>query len=327
MSTVNINGQNYIIEVGEGGYSYYRIPSNQRFGKSVKAKGTSLLVSNANDGTPNADIGLGVLDWGTGSVYPTTIPWDISSLVYNTSFSISAYQSTVSGVVFSEDGLNMFIIGTVGDTIRSFSLSTAWDISSATIVGSHSFTSAYVRDATGIHFSPDGLNAYITCNFHDQVVRLELSTPWDISSISYNDTFDLTSETAFPYGITLNPTGTKMYVVGRYSSEFIEYDLSTPWDINTASHAASQVLVGSGWEYSFSISSDGLQIMTSDELDNDIQLYDLSIPWEVTSAVLSDTFSYASQGTSAAGVFSNADSSRVYVSDHGSDEIHEYIMN
>jgi len=68
--TITINGQEYFIEVGIGGYTYYRIAANQRFGKKVKARGTSLLVSNATDGTPNPDQGLAALQWGSGASYP-----------------------------------------------------------------------------------------------------------------------------------------------------------------------------------------------------------------------------------------------------------------
>lgn len=70
MSTLNINGQEYIIEQGSDGYTYYRIASNQAFGKKVKAKAAGLLVRSGTDGTPNPDLGLSQVTWGTGSAYP-----------------------------------------------------------------------------------------------------------------------------------------------------------------------------------------------------------------------------------------------------------------
>lgn len=70
MSTLLINGQTYIIEQGAGGYTYYRVAAQQRFGKKVKARNNTLLVQSGTDGTPNPDIGLPALTWGTGSNYP-----------------------------------------------------------------------------------------------------------------------------------------------------------------------------------------------------------------------------------------------------------------
>lgn len=68
-TTLTINGQDYIVEKGAGGYTYYRTVQAQRFGKKVKAKNGILLVWNGTDGTPNPEQGLAGLTWGQGSTY------------------------------------------------------------------------------------------------------------------------------------------------------------------------------------------------------------------------------------------------------------------
>lgn len=68
-TTITINGQEYIIETGTGGYTYYRVASTQRFGKKVKAKNGYVGVWNATTGTPNPTIGLNALTWGKGTSY------------------------------------------------------------------------------------------------------------------------------------------------------------------------------------------------------------------------------------------------------------------
>ena len=48
--------------------------------------------------------------------------------------SIGGQETAPSGMAFNTDGTKMYVIGTTGDDVNEYSLSTAFDVSSATYV-------------------------------------------------------------------------------------------------------------------------------------------------------------------------------------------------
>jgi DNA-binding beta-propeller fold protein YncE len=76
---------------------------------------------------------------------------------------------------------------------------------------------------------------YVTGIDSDNVLEYSLSTAWDVSTASYSQAFYVGTQESQPRGIVFKPDGTKMYIAGANGDEVNEYDLSTAWDISTAS--------------------------------------------------------------------------------------------
>ena len=47
------------------------------------------------------------------------------------------------------------------------------------------------------------------------VNEYDLSVPWDVSTASFLQVFNVTADTNSPYGLSFKLDGTKMYVIGR----------------------------------------------------------------------------------------------------------------
>jgi len=88
-----------------------------------------------------------------------------------------------------------------------------------------------------VFFKPDGTKMYIVGNSNDNVYEYDLSTAWDISTASYSQNFAVGSQDGEPRGVCFKPDGSKMYVIGAANDNVYEYDLSTAWDISTASYS------------------------------------------------------------------------------------------
>src|SRR5690606_11868506 len=73
----------------------------------------------------------------------------------------------------------------------------------------------------------------------DSVHRYNLSTPWDVTSSSFISSFSVADKEADPFGVTFAPDGRMMFIIGSGSDSVHRYDLSTPWDITSASHVSS----------------------------------------------------------------------------------------
>lgn len=174
--------------------------------------------------------------------YDLSSAWDISSSSFSQSFSVSAQDIVPRGLFLKPDGLKMYVAGAANNSIFEYNLSSAWDVSTASY--SQSFDiSAQDTAVTGLLFKPDGLKMYVTGSANDSIYEYDLSSAWDVSTASYLQSFSLASQDTVPAGTFLKPDGTKMYVTGTVNDSIFEYDLSSAWDVSTASFLQSLSVV------------------------------------------------------------------------------------
>jgi DNA-binding beta-propeller fold protein YncE len=133
----------------------------------------------------------------------------------------------------------MYVIGTTNDMIYGYTLSTAWDVSTAvwvTPTTEYFSVAAQETTPTGLFFKPDGTKMYVAGSSGDDVNEYDLSTDWDITTASYLQNFYFGAQETTPTGLFFKPDGTKMYVIGTVGDDVNEYDLSTAWDVSTSSY-------------------------------------------------------------------------------------------
>jgi hypothetical protein len=198
---------------------------------SVTAQDTSPYdVFFKPDGTKMYVIGVVGVDVNE---YDLSTAWDISTAVFLQSFSVSSQDGSVTGVSFKPDGLKMYILGQISDSVYEYDLSTAWDISTAVFLQSFSVTTQE-SNPFAMHFKSDGLKMYVSGPISQDVHEYDLSTAWDISTAVFLQSFSVSAQDTNPYGVFFKPDGTKMYIMGAAGVDINEYDLSTAWDISTA---------------------------------------------------------------------------------------------
>jgi DNA-binding beta-propeller fold protein YncE len=199
---------------------------------------------------------------------------------------------------------------------------TAWDISTTVHLQNKSLTIV-----ASLFIKSDGLKMYVIGN-SDRVNEYDLSTAWDISSAAFLQVFSVNSEDINPQGLFFKPDGTKMYVSGRTSRNTNEYDLSTPWDITSATFL--QLLDVSGKDTSptaLFFKPDGLKFYLLGDASNSIHEYDLSVAWDITSSTFLQTLSVVGQDASPKGLFFKPDGLKMYVTGSVQDKINEYDLS
>ena len=156
--------------------------------------------------------------------YSLSPAWNISTASYVQNFSVAAQETIPHGLLFKPDGTKMYIVGSSGDDVNEYSLSSAWDISTASYVQNFSVAS---QDANpqDIFFKPDGTTMYIVGTAGDAVYEYSLSSAWDISTASYVQTFSVQAQDTNPSDVFFKPDGTKMYIVGTEGDAVFSYDL------------------------------------------------------------------------------------------------------
>ena len=167
--------------------------------------------------------------------YDLSSAWDISTASFLQRLSVSGQETNPQGLFFKSDGLKLYVVGRSSDNVNEYDLSTAWDTSTAAFLQSFS-VAAQETAPSGVFFKPDGVKMYVVGPNVDNVNEYDLSTAWDTSTAAFLQSFSVNIQEVSPSDLSFNPDGTKMYVVGSSGDDVTEYDLSTAWDISSASY-------------------------------------------------------------------------------------------
>jgi len=161
------------------------------------------------------------------------------STTERSSFSPAIEETSPTSHTFSPDGRTLFMIGTNNSSVLQFDVVIPFDLSTVSPLSSGSFTiSAQEEGRNGITFSPDGSMMFIVGsgsfgNFTGTITRYDLSTPFDVTTASFNNnTFTTDAQSSNPTGVAFSSNGDRMFITG--GQEVFQYDLNTPFDVATA---------------------------------------------------------------------------------------------
>ena len=220
-------------------------------------------------------------DWV--SRYSLSTAWDITTVSYVARKDISVYDTQPYGIFVKSDGTSVYIVGDQGNDINQFTMTTPWDITTLTFVRVKS-VSAQTPAPRGIFFKPDGLKMYVP-DYLDNIFEYSLSTAWDISTASYNQTFVASDPDSGNQwgnkGIFFRDDGTRMFIGGSepagIGAGVKQFELSTPWDISTASYTKFKYTQDQGGSQNGPVfKPDGLKMYMLEFFNLEVNQYDLS---------------------------------------------------
>ena len=170
--------------------------------------------------------------------YSLSTAWDTGTATFTQRSTLALADNAPAGISFKPDGTRMYIVGTTNDRVYEYSLSTAWSVTTLSLVRNF-LVSGQETNPGGLYFKPDdGTKMYVCGNTPGggQIHEYSLSTGWDVSTASFVQTFSVSAEESSPEGVSFkSDDGTKMFIVGWGSDAVHEYSLSTGWDLSTAS--------------------------------------------------------------------------------------------
>jgi 6-phosphogluconolactonase (cycloisomerase 2 family) len=274
---------------------------------------------------------LGVLQYkaGTGAIAPG---WDLSNATYTgKSFNVGAQEAVANQVVFSPDGLKMFIIGQLSDSVHQYSLTTPWELTGGNVTHDGSFSvSAQESSPQSLYFRDNGLSFVIVGAGSDSIHKYDMLAPWDITSLTVHAaSHSVSGQSTSPSGITVSPNGLNMYVVSASppTGTVYQYSTSSAWDVNSLAYDSIFVNIGAQAPAPSEVvfSSDGLKMFISDRVNNTIFQYSLSTPLDIASASY-DNVSVVAPGTDTRGFTISPDGSRMYVVCEDDDTVFQYTL-
>ena len=253
-----------------------------------------------NDGTKMFIVG----DQGNDiNSYTLSTGFDLSTRTFDdingdgSGFDVSGQDLTPQYIKFNNDGTKMFVSGNTGKDINSYTLSTGFDLSTATfddINGNGTGFDISDQDVQtrGIAFNNDGTIMYYLGNADDDINVYTLSTGFDLSTATFNDIngdgsgFDISGQVTVPRGITFNNDGTKMFIVGDVGNDVNSYTLSVGFDLtSTVTHVGKFVVTDQEINpQGIAFNTTGTKMFIVGNVGDDINEYTLSCAFKVTSS-------------------------------------------
>jgi DNA-binding beta-propeller fold protein YncE len=241
-----------------------------------------MLAEKLRSATASAPSGA----WNLATAYydpPVGLAWNITTISQVQQADITVNDATPNGIFFKPDGTKMYIVGAQNDRVNEYNLSNPWDIST---IAFFQFFNIGSQDSgpQDIFFRSDGLKMYMLGSTQDRVNEYNLSIAWDISTLVFSQFFSVAAQENGPTGLFFRPDGTKMYIVGTTFDRVVEYNLSTAWNISTATFVQNfSVAAQTSAPVGVSFKSDGLSMYVLSEPKSVFE-YTLSTAWNVSTA-------------------------------------------
>jgi len=259
-----------------------------------------------------------------------TSAYDIANASYDSkSYDPTTQATAPSGFYIKPDGTKLYIVDNGTDTIYQYTLSTAWDISTASYDSVSISVSSQDIQPNGITFKPDGTIMYHTSNSGNNMDQYTLSTAWDLSTASYaNKSYNLHlgATELIPRNLVFNSTGTILLVAGGTNDTVYQHNLSTAWDISTASYASKSLDVSSQETglHGIYLKPDDSKLWILGFGSNTVYQYSITSADASTASYDNVSFSVASQSSSSYSVFFGDSGAKMYVLDSLTDTIYQY---
>jgi sugar lactone lactonase YvrE len=280
--------------------------------------------------------------------YTLSTAFDVSTASYSQNFSVASQDDTPIDIAFNTNGTKMFIVGETGRDVNEYSLSTAFDVSTASFVDSFSVAAQDIQPRS-LAFNSSGTKMYVGGNVGDDINEYILSTGFDVSTATYSSNFSIASQEINIFGMTLNSTDDKMYIVGATGDAVFEYDFGKSLALGTGSFASADV--GKTIEANDGVfvltATDGSYIETTaptsydqvasgswemygvvyNAADGDLELSGLPTYYSIAAASYIQSVLLSAQATNVQGCAFSTDGTKMYVVDYTTDTVYQYTLS
>ena len=206
---------------------------------------------------------------------------------------------------------------------------TNYSLTSALYDSKKGFVGSQESVPTDLFFKPDGTKMFVIGQTGDDVNEYNLSTAWDVSTASYSQNFSVANQETTPRGIAFKPDGTKMFILGQIGDDVNEYNLSTAWNVSTASYSQNFSVANQETSPSaIRFNNDGTKMYILGTVTDKVFQYSLSTAYDVSTASYGNVnFSVQAQESTPEAVIFNNDGTKMYILGTITDAVHQYSLS
>ena len=246
--------------------------------------------------------------------------WDIST-AEDTGITAGTEDTGPEGIHFSPDGETMYVMGYSDEKVYQFSLTTPWDIDTAKLEHSQKNVDPNSAD---LFVSPDGENYYELEKADGEIHWMDMDGG-NISTVNTGDIkATIATQSSDPEDIHFSPDGTKLYELSN--SDIYEYDLSTAWDISTATYSEVSISSQDSSSTGLFFHPSGEELYEIGDGDDQLHQFSLGTAWDLSTASADDVSVSVAQGD-AHGLFFKSDGTELYFVSRDGETVHQYSLD
>ena len=183
--------------------------------------GTKLWMLGAGANQTSTTTSTDTLYYYTNSSFPFTLfP---GSLSFTDTVGSITFGSVPMGFKWRPDGLKLYTVGRINDSVKQYSVTTAFDITTISYDGIAVSLAPYDTEPQAVTFSSDGTKMFVLAATTAKVYEYTLNIAWDLGTAAYtNKTFSIAEDSA-PRGFELSADDSKLYVVGDTTNKVYQY--------------------------------------------------------------------------------------------------------
>ena len=170
----------------------------------------------------------------TVDYWSLTTAFDVSTATFDGVYSLIGKEQRANSIAFNNDGTRMFIAGVGNNSqvrVHEFSLDTAFDLSSGVTQLNTEDLISFQNHIDGVTFNYDGTKMYTINGTEDLMSQFKLTTPYDVSTLSLEGTYDVSSLTNNSREVVFSNDGSKMFILDDLDNKIHEFNLSCNWSI------------------------------------------------------------------------------------------------
>jgi hypothetical protein len=216
--------------------------------------------------------------------YNLSTAWNIGTATYSSlSLGITATEATPQSLCFSNTGTKMYLIGTTGDSIREYTLSTPWLLSSATLTRSNSILQ-FDTSAGALYVDPTTSYMSIAGTTNDNIQLFTFGESGNIATLNLQSSRSIVGIDTSSSGIYFKPDGSILYILG-FTNDFInQINLTEAWNVNTGYYGVTTIapVVGATTEVSIQVirfANNGYDLYVLGSTNDSIYQYKLEEPF------------------------------------------------
>lgn len=280
-------------------------------------------VQSAATGTP--------FDLTASTTQSTGNEWDVSTAVFDHEADLEQLAGAMSG--FDIDSTGTKVIMSQGAPYRSFTLSTAFDLRTATRNGGGSLKNTTATSSSSTRWGDSGNKIYFLRQSTGVVYQWDLTTAYDADTASDSSNSLATgAQTTTPTDISFSADGAKCYVADQDGTIY-QYGLSTPWDLSTGSYdslsfdTSTQLLLNSPKDdlEGCYVGNSGTRLYILTDASN-VYSYTLSTAYDISTATYdSKTFSASTADPNYGTLWVNAD--YMFVTETDNDNARVFLLS
>lgn len=241
-------------------------------------------------------------------------------------YRVNSDETNPTDVLLNDTGTRMYVLGGTGDDITQYTLSTAWDVSTASspvVFDAQSAIDTYLGggsghgdDLTGMRFNNNGTKLFILDRSADQVFEFSLTVAYDITTSGTVDADIPTTGEGSPRSIEFNNDGTELYVIGNSGDDINTYTLTAgAYDLSSgASNSVSTFSTTENVPRALLINDDGTTFYIGGATDDEIKEYTLSTAYDFSSTVtLISSFAFPTTEITPHGIVFDSNGTKAFV--------------